>query len=189
MADSMSLRVEGLRELRQSLRELGPQMSERVLSGALRAAAADVEAEIRSRAPVASARHRRGKQPGELLRSIRTTVEWQSSEEARVSVGPRVPYGHLVEAGHAIVPRGPTRRGRKLGKEGRARLRALLKARQASGAIGRAQARPFVGPAWEATKDRVVETFKRAVIRTVEEIRALHRIGARNRGSGTGGTV
>lgn len=47
-----------------------------------------------------------------------------------VDVGARVPYGHLVEFGHRIVPRGPQRKGLKLSRARRKELRTRLQSRQ-----------------------------------------------------------
>jgi len=167
---TISMRIEGLRELQAALKALGPEVSEAILTRGLREAGEALEQEIATRTPVAPEPHRRGKSPGVMRESVTTTVAFQSPVEARVTVGPRVAYAHLVEFGHAIIARGPGK-GVKAGAR-----RTALKARRAAGAIGHVPAKPFVRPAFDAVKERLVGIFTETVRGAVDAARALRRV-------------
>lgn len=99
-------------------------MIERLLPRVLRPVAARMQA----RAP-------RGK-TGKLSRRIDVVIRRVNAGliqgvEALFVTG--VPYGHLVERGHRIVGRGPTRKGRRLSREERKLLRRALLQRRLSG--------------------------------------------------------
>jgi len=145
---TVRLELQGLAALRRDLEALGPEVSRVLLGEALERATAIVADAIRARAPVASMPHRRGKAPGELARSIRAEVVFRSPVQVRALVGPRVPYAHLVEYGHAIVARGPARHG--AGRSRRLRQRTR---------IGHVPARPFVRPAAEAAFAEASQVF------------------------------
>jgi hypothetical protein len=128
--------IEGIPELE---RALDPNLWWDALERALPEAVEPVRVEMVSRAPVRS---------GKLANSITVTIRRMSQGFIRgveALFGTGVPYGHLVEKGHKIIARGPSRSG--LTKTKRAALRSGLIARRAAGAIGFVQARPFAEPA------------------------------------------
>ncbi|MGH2406183.1 MAG: HK97 gp10 family phage protein, partial [bacterium] len=135
--------IDGLPELSRKLDAVAWwQHLERIIPRAL----TPVLVEARARMP-------RGR-TGKLLRGGLETRTERRQGGIQVAVGARVPYGHLVEAGHRLVARGGGR-GFAPSRRRRAELRSALKARRARGAIGQVAGRPFLGPAYQA---RAAET-------------------------------
>lgn len=161
--------------------EISPQLR-RLLNGrsildALERAApramAVVAAELRARAP-------RGK-TGQLGRGfdvdVRRVVGLAGG--VQVTIGARVPYGHLVAGGHRIIARGPTRKqvsittvriskrtGRqvvstRLGIDPTSRL--ALRRRRALGSTRFVPGNPFVQEAFAAREPEVVNLLERLI--------------------------
>lgn len=94
----------------------------------------------------------------------------------QVDIGARVPYGHLVERGHNVIPRGPGRKGLsavalsekgprgKLLRGRRAELRKALLARRASGPIGRVPGRFFARSELTRSAGEVMSLLGRLVM-------------------------
>ena len=184
---TVSIKLEGMTELVAAMRRLPVEVRERKLEDAVKAGAQIVAQAVSERASGAFQ-----SRSGKLLRAIRQGVSLaqqslirtrvRSPEEVLVEVWPRVPYAHLIEGGHRIIARGGGREGifaeRLRGRGGRfvalsgtsrrAQLRRALLARRGAGAIGQVAARPFVGPAYEATKDQAAEVIMETLWRNIE---------------------
>lgn len=76
----------------------------------------------------------------------------------QVDIGARVPYGHLIERGHQIIPRGPSRKGGKKGA-----LRKALKARRLAGSRGFVPGRFFARRALEAGRAQTLSLLERLI--------------------------
>lgn len=83
----------------------------------------------------------------------------------QVAVGARQPYAHLVDRGHRIIPRGPTRKSGSLSRRDRASLRSGLKTRRAAGARGMVPGRHFVEP--------IVQQLRPQVVGLIEKLMAV----------------
>lgn len=130
-------------------------------------------AKLRSRAP-------RGK-TGKLSRGFDVRARRISQglvQGVQAEIGARVPYGHLVAAGHRIVARGPGRRVigdlEKMGPWGvsrargiRTSLRRSLKARRLAGAIGFVPGHPFEDQTWQEDRGNVVRLIERLLAQDV----------------------
>lgn len=77
----------------------------------------------------------------------------------QVDIGARVPYGHLVERGHKIIPRGPQRKGRPRSRS----FAVALKARRAAGSRGFVPGRFFARDAVEAGRAQTMSLLERLV--------------------------
>lgn len=136
-----------------------PRRWQDALERALPIAYQPVLSESQSRAP-------RGR-TGKLAASVRLQIRRISQgliAGIEVLLGTGVRYGHLVERGHQIIPRGPSRSGR-LTRGRRAELRSGLKVRRAQGAVGFVPGRPFMEPVavgqHEQTVARVEDEMRR----------------------------
>ncbi|MGH2670865.1 MAG: HK97-gp10 family putative phage morphogenesis protein [bacterium] len=147
MADGVQMDFKGGKQLEHALLQLPKELRGEILSQSLVAGADPIRVAAAARARVRRGRRRR---PGtvELADSIRISLGEQDATHAVVDVGTKIPYAHLVEFGHRIVPRGPSRKG----LEGRRRLRVALRERQSS-ATGQVPAYPFLRPAMDEQKE------------------------------------
>jgi len=84
-----------------------------------------------------------------------------------VGIGALVPYGHLVESGHNIIARGPTRKGKKLTRAARASARTGLKERRAAGAIGHVPGVFFALKALQSRREEVLSLLGRLVMQEI----------------------
>jgi hypothetical protein len=125
---------------------------------------------------VENARALASRRSGKMSKSIRLQTR-HNIEQVEVTLGTGVPYGHLIEKGHFIVPRGPSRRG--LGKprddtaeqaKQRRQLRSGLRERQERGLRAREQglqgfvkARAFAEPAYRAHEGAVRDVFEQSM--------------------------
>lgn len=133
---TLSVKLEGLPELVDALRQLPVSVRGQVLEASVRAGAEVVARAAGQRAAIAFQ-----SRTGRLLRTaqrvdrqmVRTTI--RSPEHVRIEVWPRVPYAHLVEGGHRLVTRGKRR------------------------VIGTVAPRPFVGPAFFATQEEAAKVI------------------------------
>jgi len=181
----IELRWSGMNELAHMLRRLPKLIAEELLSKAVLAGADLIAIEAQSRIRRPSLRRRPGSR--RLSDSMRVELVSKDRAHARVVLGTKAPYGHLIEYGHQIVARGPSRKLRDLRditsvergfqsaaaqrtheqavKAMRADLRSKLKLRQSKGSIGFVAARPFLRPAFDEQRERAMQMMA-SVIRT-----------------------
>src|SRR5206468_11852905 len=81
-----------------------------------------------------------------------------------VRIGAAEPYGHLASEGHEIVPRGPSRSGRKLTRERRAEFRANLRARRSAGGAGFVPGTGFAERVWDAGRETVIARLEAGIV-------------------------
>ncbi len=136
MADGVTFRIQGLRELSDRLHALPEALGGPVLERSVRAGAELIRADAAARAPRAT---------GKLARSIALWTLDVSRDHVSVAVGlRRLPYAHLVEFGHRMVI------GGRLGA--RRAIRRGPRAGQVTGGgreVGFVAARPFLRPAFD----------------------------------------
>lgn len=169
----MNLIFSGGKELAAALRQLPEAVSKNVLAGSVLAGAGIIREAAVMRCPKPGIRRRPG--TVRLADSIKAVVTESTRSYVTINVGTKVKYAHLVEFGHQIVPRGESRittasvtRVSRSGRttttlqrvapdaERRALLRSALKARQGS-ASGFVPARPFLRPAFDETREAVIQ--------------------------------
>jgi HK97 gp10 family phage protein len=158
----MELRFDGGAELVRALRELPKAVRENVLEAAVVAGGAILRDATAAKAP----RHDPRRRPGtvRLADSFKITVTEQSHAFVTVNVGTRVPYAHLLEYGHQIVPRGPNRRRVSIttvSKTGRVSTRfgvdpTARQQRVTAAATGFVAPRPFMRPAFDENKEAML---------------------------------
>lgn len=117
--------------------------------------------EMRTVAPVLDERtaNSTAQEPGVLKGSIRVSVERPVAGVVRAVIGPSrkaVRVAHLVEYGHRLVKGGKSRVG-PMGPVGPGRE------------IGEVPEHPFLRPAFEATTQAVLDTFKDELEKQVKE--------------------
>lgn len=170
--------------LLRALRQLPGDVAAMILEQAVVAGGDIVRKRAAELAPRSAIRRRPRTKP--LADTIRLHVAMKDRSHVHVQVGTKTSYAHLLEYGHAIVPRGPTRKQlfsvTSVGKTGRARtrlkrldptegyrrnLRRALKERRAAGAIGFVAPRPFLRPAIDETREQAVQTMARVLGRGV----------------------
>jgi HK97 gp10 family phage protein len=146
----ITIRLDGLRELQSRLRALSAEVRGGALQRAVQSGANLLADAIAAQAAVAFQ-----SRTGRLARAaprVKTVRVLPSS--VVMEVGPRgVRYAHLVERGHRIVPRGPSRKGADAAR--RAELRRALRARRAAAGARRVAARPFIAPALARTNEQI----------------------------------
>ncbi len=173
----MKLTFTGGRELAQALRRLPEEVAERVLGGAVLAGAGIIRDSAAAKARghvVLSGTWTQRRRPGtvRLSDSIRATITEKGRSFVTVCVGTKVKYAHLVEYGHQIVPRGPTRArvsittvriSKRTGRQVVSTrygldpmARQLLHERRDAGARGFVAPRPFMRPAFDENHEAVL---------------------------------
>jgi HK97 gp10 family phage protein len=184
--DAFEFRFNGLDSLDRALNELGAELKSEILATALRRAARPFLRRARQLAPRGTKPKKESKR---LANSIRTSSlpkgrreRFEMAGAAGIRAGARAPHAHLVEYGHAIVPRGPSidhateARMKKLRSQARAagpnadefleslRQRALKykvpRRRRGGAAIGHVRPHPFMRPAWDSSRAAVVRSIK-----------------------------
>jgi HK97 gp10 family phage protein len=168
-------RVSGLREVDAVLAKLGPALASGAMETALILAAEPTVEAAKALAPFDPDRKRKKhlrdtiKAYTKLRKSQRRSLSLTTSRAfAQVFVGPSASHAHLIEFGHAIVARGPDR--------DRAGEKAARKAARAAGkkyrspkggrggpVIGHVPAHPFLRPAWDSTRQQVLDRFTKNV--------------------------
>ena len=156
MAATISIKLEGMTELVQALRRMPVEVRGQALEKAARSGA-EVIAQAAAARAAGAFTSRTGKLMGvivNLRKMVRVLV--RSPEYVLVQIWPhRVPYAHLIEAGHRLVARGSrgprTRRGR-------------------NATLGMVAARSFVGPAYEATKEAAAQKVLDELWKSVEGV-------------------
>lgn len=159
MADRVQMDFKGGKQLEEALLQLPKELRGPILESALIAGADPVRADAARRA-----RQRRGprRRPEavQLADTIKIFPGKNDATHAEVDVGTRDPKAHLVEFGHRIVPRGPSRKGLEGRRRDdtpeqlarRRRLRTALRERR-QGVTGTVPARPFLRPALDENKE------------------------------------
>jgi HK97 gp10 family phage protein len=166
----VTVRIDGLRELNEALKQLPREVSEKLLDTAVGRGASVVRDEARRRAPIAVDAHFRARgrktPPGVLRKAVlRARAREVATFFSRTWVvgvrhGKRFQkkdqdafYWWWVENGHKIVPRhgraGGTLRSRRVGSH------------------GRVPAYPFLRPAFDARKFDAVEAMRRYLADTI----------------------
>src|SRR3990167_4016292 len=136
MPATVTIKLEGMTELVAAMRRLPVSVRGQVLEGAVRRGAEMIAQGVGARA--AGAFQSRA---GKLLRTARSLtarmiqVLVRSPEHVLMQIWPRVPYAHLVEGGHRVIPRGGGR-GAAPSTSRKARLRRALLQRRAAGTSG-----------------------------------------------------
>lgn len=166
----MQLTFTGGKELAQTLRRLPEAIATNVLAAAVMAGAGIIRDAARANCPRPGQRRRSGTLP--LAESIRVRVAEKTRSYVTVTVGTGVRYAHLVEYGHQIIPRGPSRTrvsittvrvskrtgkqivSTRFGLDPTEQLR--LHDRRNIGATGFVAARPFLRPAFDETREAVI---------------------------------
>jgi HK97 gp10 family phage protein len=169
MAELMTLKVEGFKELEKKLLAMGPKLARNGLRAAVGAGARVIRDEARSRVPVDTGVLRRSiyvKQIRELSSNSQQTffVGVRSGKKYRRK-GQDAYYWRWVEFGHRIVARfAGEYTDYKL--KGLGRLTGISKRRKQSKTTVPAQ--PFMRPAFESGKYAATEAIKAKLIERVE---------------------
>jgi len=157
----MNLVIKGGKEFARMLEELPDAISAEILETALYAGAQIVQQRAVEKCPKPAERRRPGTVP--LHESIQISTVEKNAAHAKVNVGTNVPYAHLVEFGHQIVARGPSRRMvsvTRVSASGRVTSRLGVdpdsKRFQTAGAVGFVAARPFLRPAFDESRAEIV---------------------------------
>lgn len=179
----MSMRFEGGRELARALRELPAIVAAELLETAVLSAGGILRAAAAAKVPRGEIRRR----PGtiRLADSLQVKTAELTRSQVVVEVGTKVPYAHLIEYGHQIVPRGPSRRklsittvriSKSTGRQvvsvrtgldpGEAiRQRRLRGDAPASGFVA---ARPFLRPAFDENTDVMLRRISEVLGKGIE---------------------
>lgn len=154
---AFTVRVTGLRELDAKLAALGPNLGPQALTSSLVYAAAPTVQLARSLAPYdatrKSGKHLRD-QIGVTTQRPRNQAGFAGAAAGYARIVPRAPHSHLLEFGHKIVVGGRAGRLRRL-------VRGRNRGQVVGGGtvVGFVKARPFLGPAWNATRETVLHRF------------------------------
>lgn len=159
----MILQFKGGREFSRFLQGLPKELSAKILESSVHAGARIIQQRAREKCPKPTDRRRPGTK--RLADTIGARTVELDAAHAVVHVGSSAPYAHLVEFGHQIVARGPTRRRvsiTRVSASGRVtRGRALevdpLAPRHRPGAAtGFVPPRPFLRPAFDESREQVI---------------------------------
>jgi|GEM_PF-2145508 len=199
MADGITIQVSGLAEVERLLNTVSADLRGGVIRKALLDGGRIMVAEARRRAPVLK-KASRTRRPGVMRDSIKVrsskfakgqagvigvyiSVSATKAKRRRAPVSGDPFFYQWVEAGHLMVPRGMGTKGiskreiRRLTKLG---LRSTITARRATAAARRKSVatgfvRPykFLEPAFNATKQAVVDKFQEAIVRRVAQANSV----------------
>lgn len=169
----MNLTFTGGREFAAFLQKLPGVISADILETSLNAGAQIIQASARDKCPKPAQRRRPG--TVRLADSIRFSTVEKDAAHAIVHVGTRVPYAHLVEFGHQIVSRGPTKRRisvTRVSAKGRvsARLEVEPGQKHTGTAGGFVAARPFLRPAFDENREAVVNRIGQVMGKQIEVV-------------------
>ena len=166
----MNLTFHGGKEFARFLKQLPGAISAEILETSLMAGAQIIVERAQGKCPKPAIRRRPN--TVRLADSIRATTKEKDAAHAIVNVGTNVPYAHLVEYGHQIVPRGPARERisvTSVGRTGRVSVRTTIVAntkRQGSG--GFVAPRPFLRPAFDESREEVVNRIGQVMGKEIE---------------------
>lgn len=175
----MNLAFRGGRELAHALRQLPAAVSTNVLVSGVVAGAGIIWRHASAHAPRdTDPRRRRGKR---LADTLKVVVREHQRSYVTVHVTTNDPRAHLLEYGHQKVPRGPNRRRvsvTRVSKTGRVSTRFVVdpdEQRTARGATGFVPARPFLRPAFDENRERVLQRIAEVIAKGIElEVRKLN---------------
>jgi len=178
----VNLTFRGGREFSKFLQELPKAMSAEILEMSLTAGAQIVADRAREKCPKPGARRRPG--TVRLADSIRVSTVEKDAAHAVVNVGTNIPYAHLVEFGHQIVPRGKTRTrvsittvriSKRTGKQVVSTRYGLdpsqqlaLHSRRAESSGGFVAARPFLRPAFDESREEMIARIGEVMGKQIE---------------------
>jgi HK97 gp10 family phage protein len=178
----MELTFKGGKEFARFLQDLPGAISAEILETSLYAGAAIVLARAQEKCPQPAVRRRPG--TVRLVDSLRISTVEKDAAHAIVNVGTNVPYAHLVEFGHQIVARGPTRARvsvTKVSASGRITVSSEVdpdtQRFQTAGASGMVAARPFLRPAFDESREEVIRRVGESMGKSIEqEARRLAKV-------------
>lgn len=171
MPATVQVKLEGMKELVQALRRMPIEVRAQKLEQAAVAGATVIAQAAQARAVGAFT-----SRSGTLMRVVQNLKKFvrvlsRSPEQVIVQVWPhRIPYAHLIEAGHRLIARGTnrrTKRGEK-GPSGRRKRGGII--RGSGTEIGQVAARPFVGPAYDATKEQAAQRVLDELWHSIEQV-------------------
>ena len=140
MSDLVTVEIEGLAELQQSLREAGGKLTKSSLAAALQAGIDVIEREVKRRTPVKT---------GLLREDIVTSVSTSDQEGiAELGFGSQGRIARLVEFGHR------SRGASKASRNGSTHV----------------PAHPFLRPSVAASKNEAVDTFSQKIAESLPAI-------------------
>lgn len=155
--------VKGLDELKRKLSELGPKAERKVLRAAWRKGANTYRDEARALAPVESGQLKK-KIVTYNARGKRGEIKFKVIASARAEPSPKSPQGYpysaAVELGHGFP-------GTRQRLHGTSRAEFL---RQTEFGTSQVPPHPFMRPAWENTKDRIVDKFAEEAGKGIEKV-------------------
>lgn len=169
----MNLVFTGGKEFARFLEQLPGAISAEILETGLNAGAQIILARAQEKAPKPGERRRPG--TVRLADSIRISTKEKDAAHAVVVVGTNVPYARLVEFGHQIVARGPTRAKvsvTKVSASGRVTVSSVdadTRRFQTAGASGFVAARPFLRPAFDESREEVVARVGESFGKSIEQ--------------------
>ena len=166
----MNIVFKGGREFAKFLQKLPGAVSAEILETSLMAGGQIIAERAREKCPKPGIRRRPNTL--RLADSIRATTQEKDAAHAIVNVGTNVPYAHLVEFGHQIRPRGPTRARisvTSVSRTGRVSVRSVAVANtKREGSGGFVGARPFLRPAFDESRDQVVQRIGQVMGKEIE---------------------
>lgn len=174
----MNLTFKGGKEFARFLQKLPQAVSAEILEMSLTAGAQIVQQSAQEKCPKPAVRRRPG--TVRLSDSIRVSTVEKDAAHAVVNVGSNSPTAHLVEYGHQIVPRGPTRKRvsvTRVSRTGRTSTRFVVdpderrRTREPSG--GFVAPRPFLRPAFDEHREAVVHRVGEVMGKEVERAARL----------------
>jgi len=173
----VQLTFHGGKELARALRDLPKAIAEEVLETAVVAGAGIIRQAAADKAPRNEPRRRPG--TVRLADSMKVAVTEKSHAFVTVCVYTKVSYAHLIEYGHQIVARGPTRErvsitlvsasGRVSARFGLdPTARAKLHDRRVAGSLGFVAPRPFLRPAFDENRETALRRIGEVLGKGIE---------------------
>lgn len=169
----MNLHFKGGREFAQFLKRLPGEISGEILETSVNAGAVIIQTRAKEKCPKPAERRRPG--TVRLADSINVATAEKDAAHVVVNVGTNVPYAHLVEYGHQIVPRGPNRRRvsvTRVSRSGRVSTRFEVDPeatrRAAQAVTGFVAAKPFLRPAFDESREQVVARIGQVMGKQIE---------------------
>lgn len=180
------VRLHGLEGLEKALLAIGPSQGRQVLVRSMRKALAPVKTDAQSRAR-RGAKNRGKKRLADSIK-ISTSLNRNARRKRQVRgvaelfLGPTVPHSHLIEFGHRLVrgkvkkittkvlERGVGRKSKSGAGGGALQRTKTIGQTGEARVIGRVRAFPFLRPAWDANKERVLEIVKQEVFAELDRV-------------------
>lgn len=133
-------KVTGLKEIKEKLSKLPEKIQRNILRTAIHAAASELRDAAREEAPVKT---------GELKKSIKAIRKRGTKVEVQSNVNVGAFYGLMVEKGHVLAKRNA--QGKVEG-------------------IGHVPAHPFLRPAYDKTKNKIVDFVKNKIAERLQKL-------------------